>query len=52
MGLRSLKEDRVKLIRIHSLIRGLESEGSDDFEVIEPRIFHSFLPTQLTKTLA
>lgn len=43
LGLRSLREDKVKLIR------GSESEGSNDFEVTEFRIFHSFLPTQPTR---
>lgn len=52
MSLRSLREDKVKVIRLASIIRGSGSAGSGDFEVIESRIFHSFIPTQPTGTLA
>lgn len=45
LGLRSIREDKVKLIR------GSESEGSNAFEVTESRIFHSFLPDQPTRTI-
>lgn len=45
LGLRSLREDKVKLIR------GSEPEGSNDFEVTESRLFHSFLPAQPTRTI-
>ena len=36
----------LRLIRHGSVIKVSESEASGDFDVIETRIFHSFLPTQ------
>lgn len=51
MGQRKFREDKLKLIRLGSIIRGSESEGSGHFKVTEPRIFHSLLLKQPIRAL-